>query len=39
MKVLTMGETFVVTYICAIIGGILLGIITYFLFEKDSKQE
>ena len=41
MRFLTMEETFVVTYMYAIIVGIILGVITYFLFKKDSnsKQE
>ena len=38
MKELTMGQTFIVTYLCAIISGIGLGFLTHWIFEKDNKN-
>lgn len=35
---MTMEETFIVTYVLAILAGILIAIPTYFIFEKEGKN-
>ena len=39
MRELTMEETFILTYLLAIIGGVGLGVLTYFVFKHDNNQE
>jgi NhaP-type Na+/H+ or K+/H+ antiporter len=36
---LTMEETFIVTYIGAVLIGIVLGVLLYWIFEKDEGNE
>lgn len=35
---MTMEEAFVMTWIEVIVVGVILGLITYFVFEHDSKE-
>lgn len=37
-KRLTMEETFIVTYVLALIASILIAIPVYWIFEKDGKN-
>ena len=36
---MSMEATFIVTWICATVIGAVLGVITYWAFEKDTKKE
>jgi hypothetical protein len=38
MKELTMEQMFIITYLCTILSGIGLGILTYWLFERGNKN-
>ena len=35
---MTMEQTFIVTWIEVIVVGVILGLITYYVFEHDSKE-
>ena len=35
---MTMEQTFIVTWIEVLVVGIILGLITYYVFEHDSKE-
>ena len=35
---MTMEDVFVMTWIEVIVVGVILGLITYFVFERDSKE-
>ena len=38
MASLTMEGTFIVTEIAVVVIGVILGLVTYWLFERDNKE-